>query len=90
MACAAAAPPQTSPPATTATPPPPPPTPFFLCSHALLIKSGHFAPGDAFPCIRACLIRRPRTDSWQAEARKVFDEMCNAFLSACAKGGLVG
>ncbi|BAS95916.1 pentatricopeptide repeat-containing protein At5g08510 isoform X2 [Oryza sativa Japonica Group] len=69
-------------------------TPFFLCSHSLLIKLGHFASSDPF--LSSALVSFYAKSKLLVEARKVFDELTcrdtavyNALLSAYAKGGLV-
>uniref|UniRef100_A0A0E0PSU8 Pentatricopeptide repeat-containing protein n=1 Tax=Oryza rufipogon TaxID=4529 RepID=A0A0E0PSU8_ORYRU len=69
-------------------------TPFFLCSHSLLIKLGHFALSDPF--LSSALVSFYAKSKLLVEARKVFDELTcrdtavyNALLSAYVKGGLV-
>ncbi|XP_010228040.2 pentatricopeptide repeat-containing protein At5g08510 [Brachypodium distachyon] len=68
--------------------------PFALCSHALLVKSGHFASGDPF--LGSALVSFYAKSRLLDEARRVFDEMprrdtavYNALLSAYARCGLV-
>ncbi|KAG8094062.1 hypothetical protein GUJ93_ZPchr0012g18946 [Zizania palustris] len=71
-------------------------TPFFFCSHSLLIRAGHVASGDPF--IASALVSFYAKNHLLAEARKVFEEttcrhrhtaVYNALLSAYAKGGLI-
>ncbi|CAM0954632.1 unnamed protein product [Alopecurus aequalis] len=68
--------------------------PFALSSHALLVKSGHFASGDPF--LGSALVSFYARNRLLNQARRVFEEMprrdtavYNALLSAYTRGGLL-
>ncbi|KAF7046159.1 hypothetical protein CFC21_055210 [Triticum aestivum] len=73
---------------------PPSSAPFALSAHALLLRSGHLAPGDPF--LGSALVSFYARTRLLRDARRVFDEMprgdtavSNALLSAYARAGLL-